>query len=187
MDNDGNVIDEYRALIKLAAELFTVPGGSTPNFFNPLANAYINKQAGCTADGRFGMVRNGGTKGHWGVDLGTSPLTPVNVGTPVYAVWDGTAVDFVQVNKKDKTKLDGFGVQTRLYIPAYPHYFIYAHLSTPKKGRVLRASIVGNVGRTGNITCEKTHLHFEVKDMVDSSKRIDPAVESAVFQWSVEP
>jgi hypothetical protein len=187
VDNEGLVIDEYRALIKLAAELFTVPGGSTLNFFNPLANAYINKRDGCTADGRFGMVRNGGTKGHWGVDLGTSPLTPVDIGTPVYAVWDGTAVEFKEANKKDKTKLDGYGVQTRLYIPGYPHYFIYAHLSTAVTGRIFRASIAGYVGRTGNITCEKTHLHFEVKDNIDWSKRIDPASESAVFQWSVEP
>jgi hypothetical protein len=43
------------------------------------------------------------------------------------------------------------------------------------------------VGRTGNITCEKTHLHFEVKDRIDAGKAIDPASESAVFQWSVEP
>ena len=62
-----------------------------------------------------------------------------------------------------------------------------AHLSVPKTGRVLRASVAGNVGRTGNITCEKTHLHFEVKDNVDGKRAIDPASESAVFQWSVEP
>lgn len=179
VDHDDFVIDEYRALIRLAAELTTYPGGSTPNFYNPLANAYINKPNGCTADGRFGMVRNGGKKGHWGVDLGTSPLTPVDVGTPVYAVWDGTAVKY--------EKAGGWGVATLLYLPNWPHYFVYAHLSTPKVGRLTRASIAGYVGRTGNVTCEKTHLHFEVKDNANSSLHIDPAQESAVFQWSVEP
>jgi hypothetical protein len=95
-DHEGWVIDEYRALVELAMQLATIPGGSTRNFYNPLANAYINKKNGCTADGRFGWVRDGGKTPHDGVDLGTSPLTPVDVGTPVYAVWDGTAIPYTQ-------------------------------------------------------------------------------------------
>lgn len=178
VDHDDFVIDEYRALIRLASQLATVPGGSTKNYFNPLANAYINKKSGCTADGRYGAsVR---PKGHWGVDLGASPLTPVEVGTPVYAVWDGTAVPY--------SKKGGWGEATLLYLDNnYPIYFVYAHLSTSKQGRLLRSSIAGNVGRTGNVTCEKTHLHFELKDRTNQKRRIDPASESAVFQWAVEP
>jgi len=187
VDHDGFLIDRYNAFLVLSTELAGIPGGgfSLP-YFNPLANAYINKRDGCTADGRFGMVRNGGTKGHWGVDLGSSPETPVVVGTPVYAVWDGTAAQFKQVSK-DKTKLDGYGVQTRLFIPGSSRYFIYAHLSAAVTGRLTRASIAGYVGRTGNLTCEKTHLHFEVKDNLNWNQRIDPASESSVFRWPVEP
>lgn len=149
-----------------------------------LPDAYINKKSGCTADGRFGMVRDGGRKAHDGVDLGTSLLTTVEVGTSVYAVWDGLAVPYTQ---RKNGKVTGWGVTTKLILDSWPHYFVYAHLSTPASGRILRASVAGNVGRTGNITCEKTYLHFEVKDRVDAGMAIDPASESAVFQWSVEP
>lgn len=61
------------------------------------------------------------------------------------------------------------------------------HFVMMASGRIFRASVAGNAGRTGNITCEKTHLRFEVKERIDAGKAIDPASESAVFQWSVEP
>ncbi|MBM0105757.1 M23 family metallopeptidase [Steroidobacter sp. S1-65] len=183
-DDEGWVIDEYRALIELAAQL-TTTGWSNLDYYNPLANAYINKKNGCTADGRFGWVRNGGKKAHDGVDLGTSPLTPVEVGTPVYAVWDGLAKPYTQ---RRNGQVTGWGVTTKLFLKNSRRYFIYAHLSSSiPEGRISRASVAGYVGRTGNITCEKTHLHFEVKDLADANKMIDPAAESSVFQWLVEP
>lgn len=183
-DDEGWVIDEYRALIELAAQL-TSTGWNSLDYYNPLPNAYINKKSGCTADGRFGWVRNGGKKAHDGVDLGTSPLTPVDVGTPVYAVWDGLAIPYTQ---RRNGKVTGWGVTTKLFLDNSRRYFIYAHLSSSiPEGRISRAAIAGHVGRTGNITCEKTHLHFEVKDLADSNRMIDPAVESSVFQWLVEP
>lgn len=81
------------------------------------------------------------------------------------------------LRKTDKTKLDGYGVQTRLYLPEnYQYYFIYAHLSSAKTGRLDRSEIAGYVGRTGNITCEKTHLHFEVKDSNGWDITVDPAM-----------
>lgn len=80
----------------------------------------------------------------------------------------------------------GWGVTTKLFPKNGTNLFIYAHLSTPVTGWITRASVAGQVGRTGNITCEKTHLHFEAMD-ARSGKRIDRASVSNAFQWLIGP
>lgn len=60
-----------------------------------------------------------------------------------------------------------------------------------KIGDATSSSKIGFVSQSrwpeGQCDPRETHLHFEAQDNADSNKTIDPASESPVFQWSVEP
>ncbi|TXH34405.1 MAG: M23 family metallopeptidase [Rhodospirillaceae bacterium] len=116
--------------------------------------------------GGFGRGRDGGTKGHWGIDI------EAPVGSPVYAVSDGKVV-LVDYSKS-------FGYQIVIE-HAGGFYTQYAHLNYPfivkggrphrrnkdlvKVGQVVKAGDqIAEIGRSGNaIKVKYSHLHFEVR------------------------
>ena len=122
--------------------------------------------------GQFGWVRNGGTKVHQGVDL----LAPR--GSTVTAADQGVVV-FAGVQK-------GHG---NIVVIAHPgetgkavSFTAYAHLdsySVKNGDGVAGGEAIGETGRTGNLTTEPDHLHFEIRTANPprgkDEDRIDPA------------
>lgn len=128
----------------------------------------------------FGMVRNGGTKAHQGIDLKAEP------GTPIYAVANGLIVGIntqatpavnygkaiiLEVNVNDLPE------KKRLLVLAKKPeakvvYFFYGHLSEiydHETSEIIKiGTLIGSTGDTGNANGMNTiakgaHLHFEVR------------------------
>jgi murein DD-endopeptidase MepM/ murein hydrolase activator NlpD len=129
---------------------------------------------------RFGMVRNGGTKPHQGVDL------YAKVGTPVFAVASG---EIVRIRQKHMSYgqdillrfLPDKQLATRLGLPTdTPLYVLYAHLSAIKAvlGKVAKGDPIGATGISGNADQRYPHLHFEIRTKIEAGfglqNRINP-------------
>lgn len=96
--------------------------------------------------GEFGAPR--GRSRHQGIDLATTP------GTPVWATADGGVVFAGKERRYGRMVLidHGGGYRTR-----------YAHLKkieTKKGRRIARGDLIGRVGKSGNAS--GAHLHYEV-------------------------
>jgi murein DD-endopeptidase MepM/ murein hydrolase activator NlpD len=129
---------------------------------------------------RFGMVRNGGTKPHQGVDLFAPP------GTTVYAVATG---DIVRVRHHDINYGQEIVLcfrptsQIAAYCGLKPNsvlYALYAHLSrtSVSLGPVKRGHPIGATGTSGNADQRYPHLHLEIRTIKDAGTglqhRINP-------------
>lgn len=106
---------------------------------------------------KFGMVRNGGTRAHQGIDLQANPSTDV------FAVSDGVIAG---VNMA----LDGYGYTVTLKFG--DKFAFYAHLSKVlvKAGESVKAGkLIAFTGCTGNAKgmdtiAKGSHLHFEIRE-----------------------
>jgi murein DD-endopeptidase MepM/ murein hydrolase activator NlpD len=117
---------------------------------------------------KFGMVRNGGTRAHQGIDI------KLENGYRCYAVEDATVVNVNTVNN------NGYGLTVTLKLDKLNDgkqlYVFYAHLSDirVKVGDKVEAGhVIGLSGCTGNAkgmnTIEKgSHLHFEVRTVASA-------------------
>jgi murein DD-endopeptidase MepM/ murein hydrolase activator NlpD len=114
---------------------------------------------------RFGMVRNGGTRAHQGVDL----YAPV--GTPIFAVADGQIVQ-IQRNHPAygqriilKLAVDDAIARATGVASGSSLFVLYAHLSqiSATLGKVTRGSTIGATGVSGNADQAYPHLHLEVR------------------------
>jgi murein DD-endopeptidase MepM/ murein hydrolase activator NlpD len=129
---------------------------------------------------RFGMVRNGGTKPHQGIDLFAA------VGTTIYAVASG---EIVRIRHHDIS----YGQEIILSFLPTPHaasrlglkphsplYVLYAHLSrtSVSLGPVKKGSPIGATGTSGNADQRYPHLHLEIRTIKDAglglAHRINP-------------
>lgn len=152
---------------------YPLPGGFK---FQPLKhglNVLRTAKLASVRSAGFGMVRNGGTRAHQGVDL----AVPNNY--RCYAVDDGV-VSFVKT-----TDDNGYG---RMLIIKLDRglYVAYAHLKDiiVKEGqRVKAGDVVALTGSSGNARtmrnmAEGSHLHFEVRTSQHPGKgltgRLDP-------------
>jgi len=122
---------------------------------------------GCAVLGNYAEAR-GGSRAHEGEDI-ASPL-----GTPVYAVVDGTLNRQV-VNGAASSSLSGNAWY--LTDPTDRTYYFYAHLSGFRNGLAVGATVhqgdvIGYVGDTGNPGPGNYHLHFEVHPKGGSA--VDP-------------
>ena len=137
---------------------------------------------------RFGMTRDGGARAHAGTDLDAP------VGTPVFAVADGV-VDLARFNDPlyGADILLAFRPTAAIltYLARTGHadddgvlFAHYAHLSAVfvETGQtVLRGTMIGRTGTSGNADQKYPHLHFEVRKIrfpgvgaAGLANRIDP-------------
>ena len=174
--------------------------GGAGKFFNPLKICVIRTALLASAkSATFGLVRNGGTRAHQGVDLAAE------VGTTIYATASGKVIlvsmaysatagfgasVLLQVDVNDLPAL-----QRQHYLSLYPKntmvFFFYAHLSRidvvlGKDGTtpVEAGTLLGATGDSGNARGMNTvvkggHLHFEVRHRTENvgkglGGRIDP-------------
>ena len=150
-----------------------------PQWHDPLDVCTIRSAGLASVNGaKFGMVRNGGTKAHQGIDLIAVP------GTRIYAVADGRAISVPQKpgNAYGHTLVLKVGIddlpdiQRTKVLASMPNatyvYFYYAHLNEMIDGdesrNVNAGDIIGKTGNSGNATNMVTvatgaHLHFEVR------------------------
>ena len=118
---------------------------------------------------RFGMVRNGGTRPHQGVDLYAQP------GTKVFAVASGEIVrirhhdasygqDILLRFRPDRS-VASFLKMSGSLSPDGTLYVLYAHLSSisARLGPVKRGEVIGATGASGNADQRYPHLHFEIR------------------------
>lgn len=202
-DIDENPFDEISVFPMLLASLQNAPNdpiGKAQGIFivNPLPDASINKKTGCTSDGRFDLAgllrkdRHGKGRQHKGVDLGTSPIKTVTVGTPVVAAANGTLVRY------EKSPTKGWGDAILIYSAAGT-WSVYAHLDSfnttiSNHSPITAGTNLGTVGRTGydQDICgagvpKRTHLHFEtmVPGAINSGAegQVDP---QNFFTWPLE-
>ena len=129
---------------------------------------------------RFGMVRNGGTRAHQGIDLEVAPNFRIR------AVENATVVRVERLDVGDH----GLFVCIRLNCPGKPElhnrFAFYSHLSRVdvKVNDVVKAGdILGLTGHSGNARAMRTietgsHLHFELRTVINAGlglqNRIDP-------------
>ncbi|MGR6328103.1 M23 family metallopeptidase [Sphingomonas sp. XXL09] len=104
----------------------------------------------------WGDAREGGARGHHGLDI------PAASGTPVLAAADG------RVEKLFQSTRGGTTIYVRTADPRWVHY--YAHLAgyAPglAEGQAVRAGqTIGFVGDTGDAGAGNYHLHFGVQRM----------------------
>jgi murein DD-endopeptidase MepM/ murein hydrolase activator NlpD len=131
---------------------------------------------------RFGMVRNGGSRAHQGVDLFALP------GTPVFAIAAG---EVVRIRRHDPSYGQEVMVRFRPDRRYLAHvssevppdgilFALYAHLSSVvvRLGAVRLGHVLGFSGVSGNADQRYPHLHFEVRTRADPGlglrNRIDP-------------
>ena len=149
---------------------------------NPIHIPMVLRTAGLANvnSARFGMVRNGGTRAHQGIDLAVNPNFRIR------AVENGTVVMVQNLDVGDH----GLFVGIRLNCPekAFLHNRIafYSHLSRVdvRLNQVVTAGeILGLTGHSGNARSMRTiptgsHLHFELRTVVNAGlglqNRIDP-------------
>jgi murein DD-endopeptidase MepM/ murein hydrolase activator NlpD len=157
-----------------------------PEWHDPLDTCTIRSAGLASVNGaKFGMVRNGGTKAHQGIDLIAVP------GTPIYAVADGRAIAIAKKNGNAyghtlvlKVGIDDLpDFQRTKVLVTMPNasyvYFYYAHLNEMIDGKpflnVSAGDIIGKTGNSGNASAMVTvatgaHLHFEVRKVEAISK-----------------
>lgn len=149
---------------------------------NPINIPMVLRTAGLAsiASARFGMVRNGGSRAHQGIDLAVEPNFRVR------AVENGKIVTAINTDTGDH----GMQVCIQLDCPNKPQlhglFAFYSHLNRVdvKVGDNVRAGdIIGLTGHTGNAKSMRTvltgaHLHFELRTTrlagLGLANRIDP-------------
>jgi murein DD-endopeptidase MepM/ murein hydrolase activator NlpD len=105
----------------------------------------------------FGMVRNNGTKPHQGWDFAAP------VGTPAYAVADGT-VESVQAGGDY-----GHRICIKFNHKGTTYYAFYAHMQSVFKQPGNPVQMNDEIGRTGksgnasNLPASDDHLHFKIR------------------------
>lgn len=181
----GNNVKEEEKKVVISNKVQNVKGDILMHnpIDNPVFTLYNYSGEKSANVGKFGMVRNGGSRAHQGVDLFALPRTDV------YAVLDGKIVD-MYVDKKgyglniylevDNEKMENLkridytineNSGERLFGANYTltskvKYIRYAHLSQSdvKIGDKVKAGqVIGKTGVTGNANKTKApHLHFEV-------------------------
>ena len=115
----------------------------------------------------FGMVRNGGTRAHQGWDFYAL------VGTPCYAIADGTIAMIYESEAYGLVIVCSFQHDGRTL------YAAYAHLSqaSVKQGVFIRkGDKIGTTGESGNaVGMAKLdhHLHFEIRTMPRPGKGLE--------------
>lgn len=122
--------------------------------------------------GEFGLVRNGGTKAHKGIDINAPSGTAVVAAAGGTVAKAGTGTGYGNVVYIDHPR----GEQTR-----------YAHLSAIKPDlkagdKIREGQAIGLSGTSGNAgtnDANDTHMHFEVRDPQGTAK--DPV------QWLNDP
>jgi murein DD-endopeptidase MepM/ murein hydrolase activator NlpD len=128
----------------------------------------------------FGMVRNGGTRAHQGIDIAVEPNFRIR------AVENGRVVTAVNTDNSDH----GLHVCLQLDCPHKPAlhglFAFYSHLSRVdvKVGQQVKAGdILGLTGHSGNASTMRTvatgaHLHFELRTTrlagLGLANRVDP-------------
>lgn len=128
-------------------------GGSGNRPFNTSSIIYgqgenwVCPVQGPTAFGdTYGAARSGGRL-HQGVDM-ISPR-----GTPIVAIVDGEAI----------ARSNTLGGTTISFLGADGNRYYYAHLdSYGQLGSVVKGTVIGYVGDTGNARFSTPHLHFEI-------------------------
>lgn len=139
---------------------------------------------------RFGMVRNGGTRAHQGVDL----FAPV--ATPVFAIAAG---EVVRIRHHDPSygqevvirfRPSGrFATHVSGGLPADGVLFaLYAHLSTILVGigSVARGQVIGLTGTSGNADQRYPHLHFEIRTLKDPGLGLRHRVNPEQIFWGID-
>lgn len=131
-------------------------GGSGGSWVDPLDDMSTLQAASRWTDASnalFGDVRNGGERGHDGIDY------YAETGASTYAVMDG---------RVHNLNMSGYGDSILLYegdsLDA-GSTFLYAHLqgySAEDWSRVTAGEEIGQVGVSGNAVSDRPHLHFEV-------------------------
>lgn len=170
--------------------------GAAQGWHDPLDHCTL-RTAGLASkkSATFGMVRNGGTRAHQGIDLVAEP------GTAIYAVanskvvgvayskehvnYGNTIILAVDINDLPQTQQEA--TRASLHPDATTLYFFYAHLSQidVKQGdMVALGDKLGLTGDSGNAFGMSTiargsHLHFEVRSTekkpgVGIQNRVDP-------------
>ncbi len=113
----------------------------------------VNSASITRMKGQFGDARDGGARGHEAIDI----LAPRN--TPVYAVEAGTIARLF-LSKPGGTTVYQFD-------PGGRFCYYYAHLERYAPGltegqHVVRGTLLGYVGTSGNAPKDTPHLHFAI-------------------------
>lgn len=142
---------------------------------NPLRTCTLRTAGLGPTGARFGMVRNGGTRPHQGIDLAAIP------GTPIYAVANGKIESINSVGLYGNTivlRVDILDLpieKQRLAEAAFPNQdyirFFYTHLNridVSPGDKIYPGMLIGLTGATGNASDMTTiatgaHLHFEFR------------------------
>lgn len=137
---------------------------------------------------RFGMVRNGGTRPHAGVDLDAP------VGTPIFAVADGviTQARFndpmlgsdILLMFRPAASMLSYLASIGNAAPEGVLFAHYAHLSAVfvETGQsVARGTMIGRTGTSGNAEQKYPHLHFEIR------KTRFPSIGAAGLRNRIDP
>ncbi|WP_158590466.1 peptidoglycan DD-metalloendopeptidase family protein [Noviherbaspirillum cavernae] len=184
--------------VSLPFQLPTEQAGAAMSWQDPLDECTIRTALlASRRSATFGMVRNGGTKAHQGIDL------VAKVGTPVYAVANGRikrvirafavttgygAAITLQVDVNDLP-----AKQRQYYQSKYPNnelvHFYYAHLSSinVQEGSYVKSGeILGKTGDSGNAKgmdsiANGGHLHFESRHSPNISTGLDGRMDPLPF------
>jgi murein DD-endopeptidase MepM/ murein hydrolase activator NlpD len=128
----------------------------------------LDPSPSCYILDNFGDCRDGGTRGHAGVDLLDEK------GRTVFSVVDGRLVQ--------QYVLDGAAGNGWAVLGDDGVRYVYLHLDTFAPGlavgsRVSFGDVIGTVGSTGTGSATNNHLHFEVRPVTASAPRglpVDP-------------
>lgn len=141
-------------------EIFRFLEGEDRSFLQPATS-------GTFESAMFGMVRNGGSRFHEGVDI--KSVSKMGNGRPqdlVYAVYKGK---IVHISKENNGSYGRYVVLTHekdgveLY-SLYAHLFVISPLL--REGKIVeKGSVLGMIGQTSTvykIPVDSAHLHFEI-------------------------
>lgn len=122
--------------------------------------------------GEFGMVRNGGTRAHQGLDILAS------VGISVTAADEGTVV-FAGVNGDHGNQVIIGHSNADGEIVSYTSYSHLNSVSVSGGESVKSGASVGTVGKTGNANSANipAHLHFEIRTANPPGTRLQNRVD----------
>ncbi|MDR2029857.1 MAG: M23 family metallopeptidase [Puniceicoccales bacterium] len=146
------------------AEKFFLP---TPNAAVAEPAIYLQPTAPGMANGGFGLVREGGTRFHAGIDI--RPVATSPDGEPVDPIFSVAAGRVVYVNRVADHSDFGIYVLIEHDELSLPATTLYAHLATVRPDiapgmNMATGEAVGTMGRSGNgcyaIPKEQAHLHF---------------------------
>lgn len=143
-----------------AQDVFTFVDQGDNGFLQPASSGRVQSAM-------FGMVRNGGTRFHEGIDIRS--VKKMSNGTPmdlIYSVYSGTVAHLSPENNGSY----GRYVVLLHRKDGFEFYTLYGHLLSVspslKEGEFLRAgTILGMLGRTSTvyeISKNSAHLHFEI-------------------------